>query len=260
MRTNQTKHKLQSGQAAFGCWLTLGSPRAARALAAGTSFDWMMVDLEHNPIDREAMAACVLAIADGSAGRVAPMVRVPDLAPGHVKQVLDAGAYGILAPMVMGAADVATFVENCLYPPKGMRGVFGAAAYNYTFQPEPGEYFKTANDEILTAVQIETRPALEEVDAIAAIEGLDMLFVGPNDLHATLGLQPRYESDEPAFVAAVESVVNACQKHGKIAGILSANPEMASRMIAKGFHFVGIGSDVLHMTNAAKAVLAQVAT
>ncbi|MBI3762723.1 MAG: hypothetical protein HY260_12810 [Chloroflexi bacterium] len=260
MRTNQTKRKLQSGQTALGCWLTLGSPRAARALAAGTTFDWVMIDLEHNPIDREAMAACVLAVADGSAGRTAPMVRVPDLSPGHVKQALDAGAYGILAPMVMGAADVAAFVENCLYPPKGIRGVYGGAAFNYTFNPAPGEYFKTASDEILIAVQIETRPALAEVDAIAAIEGLDMLFVGPNDLHATLGLQPRYESDEPAFVAALDSVVAACRKHGKAAGILSANPEMASRMIAKGFGFVGIGNDAGHMVNAAKAVLAQVAT
>lgn len=256
MRTNQTKLKLQSSEAAFGCWLTLGSARAARKLAAEANFDWLMVDTEHNPIDREAVAACILAIADGSAGRVAPMVRVPDLTAGNVKQALDAGAYGILAPMVMGAAEAAAFVEACRYPPQGMRGVYGSTAARYTFDATSEEYFKTANRQILVAVQIETRPALAEVEAIGAVDGVDVLFVGPNDLHAALGLQPRYDSGEPAFVAAVQAVLAACGKHGKAAGILCPDAAMAAKRIAQGFRFVGIGQDTVHMISAAKAALA----
>lgn len=256
MRANQTKHKLQSSEAAFGCWLTLGSARAARRLAAEANFDWLMVDTEHNPIDREAVAACILAISDGSAGRVAPMVRVPDLTAGNVKQALDAGAYGILAPMVMGTAEAAAFVAACRYPPLGMRGVYSTSGARYTFDATSEEYFRAANREILIAVQIETLPALAEVEAIAAVDGVDVLFVGPNDLHAALGLQPRYDSGEPAFVAAVEAVIAAAQKHGKVAGILSPDPAIAAQRIAQGFRFVGIGQDAGHMISAAKAALA----
>jgi 2-keto-3-deoxy-L-rhamnonate aldolase RhmA len=256
MRINETKRKLQAGEVAVGCWFGLGSPRAARRLAADAGFDWLMIDLEHSPIDREGMAACILAIADGSEGKVAPLVRVPDLSPGHVKQALDAGAYGVLAPMITTVDEVTAFVQGCRYAPQGVRGVYGSGASTQAFKAPFAEYYDAANAQILIAVQIETRPALDAADAIAAVDGVDVLFVGPNDLQAALGLKPRYDSTEPELLAAYERVLAACRRHGKAAGILTASPEGARQRRADGFTFVGMGNDLAYMIAGAKSALA----
>ncbi len=256
MRTNLTKQKLQNGEKTLGCWLTLGSARAYRKMAADGTFDWLMIDTEHNPMDRETVAACILNIAEGSGGRVAPMVRVPDLAPANIKHALDAGAYGILAPMITSVQDVVTFVEGCRYPPAGMRGVYGSPGAHITFATTLPEYFRGANSQIMVAVQIETRPALQAVDEIAAVDGVDMLFVGPGDLHVALGMMPQNDSAEPTFLAALDTVLAACRKHGKAAGILCMEVETARRRLAQGFQFVGVGNDIGHLMNGAKAALA----
>jgi 4-hydroxy-2-oxoheptanedioate aldolase len=185
-------------------------------------------------------------------------VRVPDLSPGHIKHALDAGAYGILAPMITTVDEVVAFVRGCRYPPQGNRGVYGGTAGTATFQAPFPEYYDGANGQVLIAVQIETRPALEAADEIAAVEGVDVLFVGPNDLQAALGQKPRYDSSDPELLAAYKRVVSACQEHGKAAGILTASPEAARQRMAEGFRFVGMGNDMAYMVNGAKAALSVV--
>lgn len=254
MRSNLTKRKLAEGSVTLGCWCGLGNARAARRLA-GAGFDWLMIDREHSPIDHAATAECILAVADGAAGKVAPLVRVPDLSPGHVKQALDAGAFGLLAPMITSVQEVRAFVEACRYAPKGSRGVFGAGASHQAFDTTFQEYYQNANGEVLIAVQIETRAALEQVGEIAAVDGVDVLFVGPNDLMAALGLQPAYDSEDPVLMEAMDKVLEACRREAKSGGILVASPEAARRRIAHGFRFVGMGNDLGYMVGGAKAAL-----
>jgi len=258
MRINETKRKLRNGETSLGCWTTFGSPRVLRRLAADGGFDWLMIDTEHNPIGREATADCILAVAEAAGGRVAPLVRVPDLAVSNVKQALDAGAYGVLAPMINNAAEVAAFVNNCRYPPQGGRGVYGSPAAHLTFDTNLPDYFHGANEQVLVSAQIETLAALEEVERIAAVEGLDVLFVGPGDLHAALGLMPQNDSTEPAFLRALDKVLSACEKHGKTAGTLCMTVEAAHKRLAQGFRFVGIGNDASHLAAGARSMLAAV--
>jgi len=255
MRINDTKRKLQNGQVALGCWTGLASSRGLRRLAADTGFDWMMIDTEHNPIDRELSASCILSIADGSGGRVAPLARVPDLAQGHVKHMLDSGAYGVLAPLIFTVEEAEAFVRSCRYPPQGVRGVYASAPAAYTFDAPFDDYYRTANEQVLVAVQIETLPALHAAEAIAAVDGVDVLFVGPNDLQAALGLHPKSGSTEPKYLEALRAVVRACNKHGKAPGILAPNAEVGRNMMAEGFTFVGVGNDLSFMLNGAKATL-----
>jgi 2-keto-3-deoxy-L-rhamnonate aldolase RhmA len=238
--------------------VTLGSPPLVRRLAADGGFDWLMIDTEHNPMSRETAAACIQAAADGSRGRTAPLVRVPDLAVSNIKQALDSGAYGVLAPMINTVAEVEAFVSNCHYPPQGMRGVYSAPSGLATFDATFADYYHGANEQVLVSVQIETLAALEVVEGIAAVDGLDVLFVGPGDLHAALGLMPRNDSDEPDFLAALDRIVAAGRKHRKTVGTLCMTVETAHRRIAQGFNFVAVGNDIGHLLAGARGALSAV--
>ncbi len=258
MRTNETLRKLRAGQVSLGCWYTSGSRPLARRLASDAGFDWLMIDTEHNAMDRETVAACIQAVADGSQGRTAPLVRVPDLAVSNIKQALDSGAYGVLAPMVNNAEEAQAFASNCRYPPVGARGVYSAPLSLTTFDATFADYFHGANEQVLASVQIETLAALEAVDEIAAVENVDVLFVGPADLHAALGLLPRNDSDEPKFQEALSRIVKAAQKHNKILGTLCMTADTAKTRIAQGFTFIGLGNEVSHMLNGVKSALGAV--
>jgi 2-keto-3-deoxy-L-rhamnonate aldolase RhmA len=242
MRDNRTLSLLKARTPAVGAWLQLGSPAAARLLAAQGLVDWLLVDFEHAPIDPAAAAMLLGSIADVSRGRVTPLARVAVGAEETIKQALDAGAEGVIVPMVRDAAEVRRAVRWARFPPEGERGAGGLMAHLGLGVSRP-EYLRLANAQILVGVQIETAAALADLDAILDVPGLGLCFIGPNDLHLALGLAPRFWSSEPLFLDAVARVRRGCEARGIPLGTLCRDAASARARIDEGFTFVGLGSD-----------------
>ena len=219
-----------------GTFLNLASPVTAE-MAAGVGFDWLLIDMEHGPGDYAALVSQLQAIGSSAV----PIVRIAANDPVTMKRVLDAGAGGIMVPYVSTVADAKNVVRGMRYPPDGIRGV-AATTRATDFGADFDDYFSRANTHLLTVVQIETREAVENAAAIAQVDGVDVLFVGPLDLSVNLGCPKQF--NDPKFRASLASVVQACQQHGKAAGILT-NLERAKRDLDDGFKFVAIGSDGL---------------
>src|SRR5436853_1314923 len=208
MRTNQVKEKLKRGEAVLGAWLSLPSVPSARIMAR-LGFDWLVVDMEHSAQNAVLMADMVATIADS--GTCAPMVRVPGNSVEWFEWALDAGAWGIIVPMVSTREEAQRAVEFAKYPPRGMRsigGAFGPYGFGITDWPD---YARMANDEIIVIVQIESAQGLQHVDEILSVPGIDVAFVGPNDLHAQLGLTPSSDGAEPEFLEALERIKAAAR-------------------------------------------------
>jgi len=246
MRKNRTLSLLRDGKPAVGTWLQLHSPPAARLLAAQGFLDWMLVDFEHTPVDLSTASVIFNSISDVSRGRVTPLARVPIGSIDRVKQALDAGAQGIIVPMIHDAAEVRAAVRYARFPPLGERGAGGLMPH-LGFGVSRPEYLARANAEILVGIQIETVEAVENVQAILDVPGVDMCFIGPNDLHMALGYPPRFWSDEPRFLAAVDRITAACKQRSIPLGTLCKDVESAKARIADGFTFVGLGSDAHYM-------------
>lgn len=245
MRTNQVKAALKQGQVSFGSWLSLPSPIAAR-LTARVGFDWLMVDMEHSPMNYTMMAEIVGVILD--ARGPAPFVRVSENTLGNVKQVLDSGAWGILCPMVNSAAEATEIVSWCKYPPAGLRSIGGMLA-PLGFDVSRSEYLSHSNNEVLVAVQIESKAGLDNVDEILAVPGIDIAFIGPNDLHAGLGLTPALESNEPLFHEALATIKAAATRNKVAMGILASTGEVAAQHAKNGFQFIGATADSWALVN-----------
>jgi 4-hydroxy-2-oxoheptanedioate aldolase len=235
MRPNKLKQIWASGKAATNCWLMLPSAISAEQLAR-QGWDSLTVDCQHGQADHTAMVAIFTAISTTDA---APLVRVPTNDPGHIGRALDAGAYGVICPMVDTAEDCARFVAACRYPPEGGRSYGPRRASIYAGD----DYADHANETVLAIAQIETATAMKNVAAIAAVPGLDMLFLGPNDLRLSLGMRPRTAIVEPQIIAAAESMLAAARKAGVRAGIFCGNPDDALGMIARGYDFVVVVID-----------------
>lgn len=257
MRNNETLAKVKSGQLALGLWFNSGNHALARLLAAQGLMDWLLVDTEHCPTDLSMVAVLCAAIADVSGGRTTPLVRVVDGTIHHIKQALDAGAQGVMCPLVDTPEQAARIVGYAKYPPQGVRGNGGLMPH-LGFAMNRAQYTEAANRETLVAVQIETKLAVENADAIAAVPGVDVLFIGPNDLHISLGYGPSYWSDAPLFRDAADKVLAAAARHGKAAGILMGNATQAKARRADGFTFIGMGADTLTLLNAVGAGYAEV--
>ena len=243
MRTNHVKAALAKGQAVYGSWVGINSPSIAR-LTARAGFDWLMVDMEHAPINFTLMAEMVGVIADSRGP--APFVRVPSLSIENIKRVLDSGAWGVLIPMVNSVEEAKTVVAACKYPPEGVRSMGGMYA-PLGFDSTRSEYAKFANQEVAVAIQIESREGLDKVDEILSVPGIDIAFIGPNDLHASLGLPPAYESGEKVFNEAVETIKAAAARHKVAMGILASNGQAARKRVEEGFTFVGVTSDTVSL-------------
>ena len=181
MKSNPVKKKLRSGQPSFGTWLSLGDLYAARVLAR-LGFDWLTLDMEHQPIDWSQAAAIFGAIAD--AGCV-PLARVPEGNHFLIKRVLDAGAFGIVAPMVNTVEQAREIIAATKYPPLGNRSL-GGGMHGLNFAATAGDYFKRANDEILVVLQTESPTGVNNAEAIYSLPGVDAIFVGPVDLRANM--------------------------------------------------------------------------
>ena len=233
--TNPLRSLWADGEVARGAWSLLPSPVAAEVMAMA-GFDYVCVDLQHGAVDHADAVPMFQAIRSGGA---APVVRVPANDQAVIGKVLDAGALGVLVPMVDSAAEAARAVAACRYPPRGTRSFGPVRAASVMGSAEPSNL-----EQVVCAVMVETRAGLERVDEIAATPGVDAIYVGPADLALALGLPPRFEQDEAAHVGAVEAIRDACHRNGIVAGIHCADGAMAARRQAQGFTMVTAATDL----------------
>src|SRR5260370_34403375 len=244
MRTNQVKEKLKRGEVALGAWLSLPGVPSARIMAR-VGFDWLVVDMEHTAHNAVLMVDMVATIAD--AGTSAPIVRVPGNSVEWYKWALDAGAWGIIVPMVNTGEEAQRAVEYAKYPPRGTRSIGGAfGPYGFGISNWP-DYLHMASDETLVVGHIESTRALENLDDILSVPSIDVAIVGPNDLHAQLGLTPSTEGAEPEFADALERIKVSAGKYHVALGIFSGNGEAAVERIRQGFHMISVTTDISSM-------------
>jgi 2-keto-3-deoxy-L-rhamnonate aldolase RhmA len=242
------KRRLSASRApCFGTWISSSSPIALDALR-DMGFEWFMIDTEHAPVNPETLAAMVSLLGDDGP---APLVRVGNVDQYLVKQALDVGAAGVLVPLVNTEAQAMAAVSFAKYPPDGVRGAAAAAASRYG--GELSSYLRSANAETLVGVQIETKEALDNLEAIAGVKGVDLLFVGPQDLTLSLGLLE--DRKNPKVREAMRQVVAACERHGKVPGTLAIDLDEKRAAVELGFRFISLASDVRFLLNGARSLL-----
>ncbi|MBI4299763.1 MAG: hypothetical protein HY677_01405 [Chloroflexi bacterium] len=251
MRKNTVKEKWRRGEPTVGTWLNLGSPLSAEMLAHA-GFDWLTVDQEHYAIDLGMLQSIFQAI---STTDTIPMVRLAWNDPILIKRSLDAGAYGLVVPMINSREDAIRAVQASRYPPQGFRSMGGGRKALYA----GADYPEHANEEIAVIVQIEHIDAVRNVDDILTVEGVDAFFIGPNDLAASMGLPIGLDNPHPDHMAAVAKVLEAGKRHGVPAGIHTGSGQEVLRRIEEGFQFIAISGDSGFMTRAAQDALAVVA-
>ena len=239
------RQRTLEGQLLAGTFLNLGSSLTAE-IAGRAGFDWVLIDLEHGAGDRQNLLLQLQALEATSA---APLVRIPWNETPTFKRILDLGPSGIMVPYVSTREEARLAVASMMYPPSGIRGV---ASFNRACQFGEGfeQYFQKSNDELLSVVQIETREAVKNAAEIAAVERVDVLFVGPLDLSVSLGAPRQF--DHPDFREALRHVVSCCKKTRKAAGILAAIPQLVGQYVEEGFTFIGCGSDGSAVTGGLK--------
>ena len=247
MRQNAALAKWRRGEPSVGAWLSLGNVHTAE-LIANAGFDWVVVDLQHGLIDYNDLLRMLPAI---STTETTPLVRVSGNNLPEINKVLDAGAMGVIVPLVNTAEQAAAAVSACLYPPDGTRSYGPTRAMLYGGRGYPAE----ANGQIACIVMIETQEGLDNLEAILATPGLGGVYVGPSDLALSLGLPPRGDTDEPRHLAAVEQILGACKRHKVPAGIHTGGLDWARRRLAMGFDFVTLGTDSGFMMRAVTADL-----
>lgn len=223
------------GRAALNGWLSIPDGFATEIMAH-QGWDTLTVDMQHGVVDYQAAVRMLTAI---STTRVVPIVRVPWFDPGIVMKVLDAGALGVICPMINSAADAEAFASALRYAPRGRRS-FGPIRATLAHGID---YAKRADDLITGFAMIETRAALDALDAILAVPGLDAIYIGPNDLALSLGLEPRFDPVDPAITGPIDHILARARHHGKRAGIHTGSAGYARSMVEKGFDFVTVGSD-----------------
>lgn len=250
MRTNPVKAKLRRGEPVYGSWISLGDLFATRVMAR-IGFDWLTVDLEHGAIDWSQASALFGAIAD--AGCV-PLARVPEGTHTLIKRTLDAGAWGIVVPMVDTVEQARTAIAAAKYPPTGNRSIGGGAS-NLNFAAAAGEYFEKANDEILVILQTESPEGIAAASEIYALDGVDAIFVGPNDLRYRLRKPDGTFPTDTEHEAAVQEVIRIGKATGTPTGIHTFSPEEALRRAGQGMQFLAIGSELRFMTMEAERVV-----
>ncbi|MGQ9584799.1 MAG: HpcH/HpaI aldolase family protein [Anaerolineae bacterium] len=236
MRTNTVKRKLNAGEVSVGTWLTTNSALMAEALAH-QGFDWLVVDMEHSSASFETMQHMAQAI---STTETIPMARVAWNHPAFIKRALDMGAYGVVIPLVMNAEEARTAVRWTRYPPEGYRGVGGMRRVLYGGP----DYFERANGELLLIIQIEHVEAVGRIDEILSVPGVDAVFVGPNDLSASLGLAPRMDNPDPRYEEVLRQIVEAGKRHGVATGIHCGSPAAIQKYASWGMQFFALSSDV----------------
>jgi len=250
MRPNPIKSLLRAGKPAVGTWLTLGSILGTRFLAR-SGFDYLTVDIEHNLMGMETATHMFAAAADAGCPVFA---RVPCGAHDHIKRVLDNGAHGVVVPMVMSRAEAEQAVAACLYPPRGNRSV-GGSAHSLNWAATPAEYYARVNDEVGIILQCEHIRAVRAFDEVFSVPGVDAVFVGPNDLAASMRAADGAPPSPEAFKQALADILAGCKRLGVPAGIHTFSVEEAKQRIAEGWQFIAVSSELKLMLDATKRVV-----
>ena len=250
MRTNPVKEKLRNGQPSFGTWLSLGNLHATRVIAR-LGFDWLTLDIEHMAFDWSQAESIFGAVAD--AGGV-PLARVPDGSHHYIKRVLDAGAWGIVVPMVDTVEQAKTAIAAAKFPPTGNRSVGGGSGA-MNFSAEVGDYRLQANDEILVVLQTESPEGIANAEEIYSLPGCDAIFIGPNDLRFQMRQQDGTFPTLEAHEAAIQEVIQIGKKTNCPTGIHCMDPESALQRAEQGMQFIAVESDLKFLTSQATAAL-----
>lgn len=250
MRNNPVKRALREGKPSVGTWLSLGNVTAARFLARA-GFDWLNVDMEHSMVGMETTAAIFGSVADAGC---TVMARVPSNRHDHIKRVLDNGAHGVVVPMVNSRAEAEAAVSAVLYPPWGTRSV-GGGSHALNFNATPNEYYARANDELLIVLQCEHIDSVRNADAIFSVPGIDAIFVGPNDLAASMRSKDGKPPAPEATREAMQHILATCKKHKVAAGVHAFSAKEARMYIDDGWQFIAINSELRFMLETANAVL-----
>jgi 2-keto-3-deoxy-L-rhamnonate aldolase RhmA len=238
MRENALRKKLTAGENAFGLWSMMGS-EAVLEMAGPLGFDWVLIDCEHGVASIDALPGLLRALNGSQTTSVVRMPGADNLS--EFKRVLDAGAEGVLVPLVYTADQVKDIVGACRYPPKGTRGIAAGRAHQYGH--DFMDYLARSNSEVLVFVQAETREAIENIDEIMNVDGLDGVLIGPVDL--STALNKPFDFKSPEFRAAADQVLQAAKRAGKFAGFYCSDPAEARARMAEGFQFVNICTDML---------------
>jgi 4-hydroxy-2-oxoheptanedioate aldolase len=235
VRENTLKKIWARGEAVVNGWLSIPSAFSAEVMAH-QGFDSLTVDMQHGVVDYQVAVTMLQGI---STTPVIPLARVPWNDPARLMKILDAGAYGVICPMVNTREQAEALVQACKYPPRGYRswGPVRASIYAGT------DYGDHANEDIIVMPMIETAEALKNLDDILTVPGVDAIYVGPSDLSLALGCKPRLDQTDAPVVEAQQKIVEACKRHGVIAGIHNATAAYAVKMVAAGYQFVTLASD-----------------
>lgn len=244
------KQKVLSGELVYGCWINLGSLPSTE-IVGRSGYDWVLIDLEHGA-GNDATMYHQLQVLENTG--VTAIVRTDGVTRGKVQRILDAGAGGIMFPQLQGAAEADEAIRLMYYPPRGTRGMakmvramgFGAGSQTYIADLESN---------IIGIIQIETLPAMREIDAIAATPGVDVLFVGPSDLSLAYGIFGQLQ--HPVYQHAIREVAAAAKKHGKVAGVLLQNPDEHEMYYTLGYRFLACGADGTFVAKGAEELLQQ---
>ena len=247
MRENRLRTLWKADQPVLNGWLAIGNSFSAETMAH-QGWDSLTIDMQHGVIDYAAMVTMLQAV---STTHTVPVVRVPWLEPGIVMKSLDAGAYGIICPMVNTREDAQKLVAWTHYAPQGARsfGPVRAALYG------GADYAAHANETVVAFAMIETAQALDNLDAILSVEGLDAIYIGPSDLSLALGCKPVFDDVEPKVAQAIDHIVARAKHHGVVAGVHNGRADVARSRVAKGFRFVTLGSDARMLASGSQQLL-----
>lgn len=237
VKKNRFKQQIQAGQTQIGLWAGLANAYTLEIMASSTRFDWCLIDAEHAPNTVPTVLAQLQTLATYP---MQPVVRPPVGDEVLIKQYLDIGAQTLLVPMVESAAQAENLVKAMRYPPEGIRGV-GSALARASLWNTTEDYLNACNAEMCLLVQVENKAGFENIAAIAAVDGVDGVFIGPADLSASFGY--RGNPQAPEMQARIKEALGVIKAAGKAAGILYGNPEKAQEYIAMGFDFVAVGVD-----------------
>jgi 4-hydroxy-2-oxoheptanedioate aldolase len=247
--SNAFKQALRDGRHQLGLWCSLADNYAVEVVA-GAGFDWLLLDMEHSPNELESVLTQLQAVA---AYPTSAVVRVPWNDTVMIKRVLDIGAQSLLIPYVQNVEEARAAVAATRYPPAGVRGVAGTT--RATRFGRVKDYGKRAHEELCVLVQLETREALAHIEAIAQLDGIDGIFIGPADLHASLGYPGQI--DNPEVTPIIEDAIRRICAAGKAPGILMANEALVARYIGAGSAFTAVGADVGILARGAEALAAK---
>ena len=249
MRENTALAKWRANEQTIGCWLSMANTYSAEAISK-LGFDWVCVDLQHGIIDYTDLANMLPAISNSDA---TPIVRVPWNEPYEIMKALDAGAYGVIVPMVNNREEALQAVSACRYPPEGNRsfGPIRGALYG------GAGYAQEANNQLACIAMIETKEGIEKLEEVVTTPGLDGIYIGPADLALAMGLPVRGDQPQEEHLEMVKHIQSVCRTHNVAIGIHTSSLAYAQKYLALGFNFVTLGSDAGHMTkNAAKELAA----